>query len=232
MPTLQANEYVGLGIPPIQGDLYDTDGILRASIIIKRLSDNAYWNGSSWQAGSVAPSLTLNRHGSSVSASYFYDGPNSANLSEGTNYTIIVEGIDNIGNRSIQSKTIGIDKTGPSITSTSPADNATVTSLASISASTSDPAGLYFGTIYIKRAFDSKFWDAYNKVWTTNFTSFYLNGPSSTQAPPTSFTFTNNMGLTSTYLTAGAYYWVYLDIYDARGNKTSKRLTIRADSNL
>ncbi|RYF45684.1 MAG: hypothetical protein EOO38_15575 [Cytophagaceae bacterium] len=107
--TSYANYIVGLA--------QDPDGINRVTIVIKRLSDSAYWTGNNWISGSIGFAARLDfmpePAGTEPRAHAYFDvpnGPPAAGITAGVNYLIQVEAVDLVGNRTLKSITIvGVD---------------------------------------------------------------------------------------------------------------------------
>lgn len=214
------NSYVNI-LATITGTTQDNangSGLNRVELFIKRASDSYTWNGTAW----VAPPAVAVSPAISGSTWTYSSGPSGANLAAGT-YYLSAYSYDNAGNRStVASATVIVDYTGPSIAFTSPTNGATVTTLATVSGTASDPAGLNRVDLYIKRTSDSAYWTG--TTWTTTSTVL--------RATLSGSTWTYNSGPPGTSLTNGATYSLFAYGYDTLGNRTITSITVTKGAGL
>lgn len=147
--TTPAASSYGTALPSVAGTAADNSGgsgISRVDLLIKRSSDNKYWNGSLWT--STSSPLATSLSGSTWTRS---DGssspmPSGSNLTAGS-YVLTATAYDIAGNALSSSVTYTIDLLAPTAIIKAPLNQSIYTSLSSASGTTADTGGSGVGTV-------------------------------------------------------------------------------------
>ncbi|NCU28084.1 MAG: DUF1566 domain-containing protein [Candidatus Moranbacteria bacterium] len=146
----------------ISGTATDANMISSVQISIKRLSDNKWWNGSSFA------STTETFVNTSGTNSWSYNISDSAWTSN-TSYLIkskttdIAMNVENVG----AGNTFTIDNVTPVSTIISPSQNANIKNLTSISGTVTDAGTITLTEVSLKRLSDNKWWNGSSFASTT-----------------------------------------------------------------
>jgi hypothetical protein len=150
----------------ISGEAHDTGGsyLKKVEISIKRLSDNFYWSGSTWELSKTWLST------SGMSEWTFHS--NAISWISGTQYIVQSRAIDNAGNIEIPSKgnMIIIDMEPPISIIENPLNNSFLNKLDTIFGTSIDPggSGIVSVELSIKQMDENLYWDG--QYWTLDET--------------------------------------------------------------
>ncbi|HEX8834487.1 MAG TPA: Ig-like domain-containing protein, partial [Abditibacteriaceae bacterium] len=157
------------------GRTADATGVASVKALLFRYSDSLYWNGTAWTSSLAENAVT-------GTTTWSYTMPT---LADGR-YSLQVVARDWAGNARYTAWTpFYIDTTAPSITITTPTQNATYSSLASATGTATDTGpGVAAVRARLQRASDSLYWNG--SVWSTTRTDVLAQGTSNwTFALPT-----------------------------------------------
>ena len=137
-------------------------GIGQVQLFIQRQSDHKFWTGTTWGAKTRLPTDLVATSAAVVQRWTTSSGlPSGAILTNGQ-YTLTATAIDRAGNsRASAASTVTVDKTAPTVSITSPADQSVVSKLAAITGRAADErggSGLLRVDVFLQRLSDGKFW--------------------------------------------------------------------------
>ncbi|HEX8551714.1 MAG TPA: S8 family serine peptidase [Abditibacteriaceae bacterium] len=182
LPTITINtpikSSIVSAIPNMTGSVNDNNGIARVSRVIWYLrrplgTGFEYWNAATqvWGATVVANTSTPARPSTNTSWGSVGAMPSGANLANGA-YTALAYAYDAAGNSGSTTNTFTVQRTGlPTVAISSPAANATLTSLATATGTATDSDGISEVYAYLGRYTGTTLTHYYNwstRRWTTN----------------------------------------------------------------
>ncbi len=202
MSTPNPGQAFGSGPVTISGTATDNAGVFDVLIVVWRpVAGGQYWNGTAWQAGYVGVSATAADPGAVVTG-YTYDFvPGSAS---GFYYTTAVVLDTNYNFAFNPWREFRIAETVlPTISLTTPAENASVASPLTITGSASDNAGVLTTAVAIYRTSTNQYWNG--TAWQDAFATV----PATTASPGaalSTFSATVAIAPPGSYLVAGFVY--------------------------
>jgi hypothetical protein len=189
---------------------------------LERVSDDKFWNGTTWVAdwGQAILTATLSTHSNPNSRTWtFNSGPPSSALMPG-NYHLHTQCYDQGNSQSGAGADFTVVGAVPTVSITSPASGSTVSSLQTLSGTITDADGsadISRVDMNIGRVSDSKFWNG--TTWVSNWWQAILTATLSPHATPNTRTWTFNGGPPATELTDGGYF-IHVHSYDLMGNNS------------
>lgn len=198
------------------------------SLTIQRGSNGQFWNGSSWQAGSVSLPATVSVGSDVYNGTWKRQGGNPPVVESDGSYTITATATDTTGNTSSTSTLIVAgDTTGPTVTCTSHTANQRIGAFANgIFGTAADANGISSVSVSLLRKSDNTYWNgsafvaSVSTVPSTGTTSWSV-ASGSLPAPPADPMTPNP----STDLTPGQYQ-IQIVAIDAGGNKRTLLINI------
>ena len=191
-------------------------GLSELALIIRRDSDDFYWNGSAFVNQFefvVRPTFSGNRW-------VYSTGPRAANLTEGGIYVVTAVAIDRAGNRAVARNVAFADVTLPTVSITTPTNGQRLTGLTRIAGTVTDTArssGISQVVLNIKRAEDARWWSGKNWSRTPISLATTLRGTG----------WSRTTGLPSGFNLRPGFYYVTAIGFDRTGNRASTTLQIR-----
>ncbi len=171
--TTPVNNGVYQDLTTISGTANDPvngSGLNKVELVIERLSDNKYWNGTAWN--STKPMLSVN------GLDNWTYNTSLVPWSSGGQYKVQSRSTDNATNTELQppAKQFLIDFSDPISKVTIPFNNSLLSSLTAISGTASDPgnSGIAKIEICLNRSSDDKYWD--DSAWVSSKTWLSTTG--------------------------------------------------------
>ena len=227
----------------IQGTALDAPngtGISQVNVFLRRGSDGAYFNGTTWVAAPTALTALLSRNPTLPDGTAIFTVrslPTGANLTDGR-YILTAVATDKVGNASSQFSSFTyskIDHTAPTVAFTNPKANATVTSLAPITGTIADNptgSGPARVTLTLQRSSDGKYWNGSTWVSTlTQLTTVLITSTTpatwsrTAQLPSGTNLLSGKYNLAATGYDKAGNHATVTEVVNARGTTTTKSIS-------
>jgi ELWxxDGT repeat protein len=216
------NSISGTAVDNSGGTGFTEDGAF-VLITLGRNSDNAWWNGNSWEANVTWLPTTLSNTGISCNWTSNFNLPSSWG---GGRYMIYARAYDGAGNPSnTDTARFTITSATPTITIATPAHNSNVDTLATISGTTAAGAGggsVNSINVFIRRGSDNFYWNG----------TAWVSGRVGRAATRSGSNWSITGGPTAAQMTAGAKYYLAAYVTNTAGGQSStgSNVTFSSDS--
>ncbi|HEX8552700.1 MAG TPA: Ig-like domain-containing protein [Abditibacteriaceae bacterium] len=218
IPTITApaaGAYIS-SLLPVRGTAVDNAGgagVASVSMLLRRSSDGAFWNGTSWLTTQTLLPTTLSTSNWTSAVSM----PAGTNLEEGR-YIIYAYAYDRSGNRNASAaiREFTVDKTTPTVLFDNPKTGSAIKKLEVLHGMATDNSGRISRVIVsLRRSLDGAYWNG--SAWGT--TSVYLSAAMS----GTAFSGTSLPlpGTNTTTQIQDGFYTALAYSYDAAGNRST-----------